>query len=62
MADNITYNGQKLRKAKPGGKMTGGTGWRLGATKGQRRYFVGTRITTFNFGKKVRLAVFSVPK
>ncbi len=61
MADNITFNGQKLRKARPNGKMTKGTNWRLLATKGQRRYFVGTLKNTYNFGK-LRLAIFTVPK
>jgi hypothetical protein len=58
MATEITIKGQK---AKPGERMTGGTGWRLATTKGRKRVFVGTLLKTFNFGKH-RLAVFNVPK
>lgn len=61
MADNITHRGQKVRMAKPGGKMTKGSGWRLVATAGRKRYFAGTLLYTHNFGK-ARVAVFSVPK
>jgi hypothetical protein len=64
MASDILYKKQPVPKAPRSGnvgKMTGTTGWRLVATKGQRRYFAGTLLTTFNFGK-TRLAVFSVPK
>jgi hypothetical protein len=61
MASEITYKGQDIRKGRPGGKMTKGTGWRLVAVKGQKRYFVGTLLYTYNSGAK-RLALFSVPK
>jgi hypothetical protein len=61
MANEITYKKKSVPRAKLGGKMTAGAAWRLFTTKGQRRYFPGTLITTFNFGK-TRLAVFSVPK
>jgi len=64
MATDITYKGKNVPKAPRTGKkgrMTTGLGWRLVATRGQRRYFVGTLISTFNFGK-TRLAVFTVPK
>jgi hypothetical protein len=46
---------------KVGKRMTGGSGWRLEATKGRKRAFRGTLLGTFNIGKR-RLAVFSVPK
>ncbi len=49
------------KKAKKGERMTGGAGWRLATTKGQKRVFVGTLIKTINMGDK-RLAIFSVPK
>ena len=58
MAGGIVIKGQK---AKPGERMTGGSGWRLATTKGSKRVFVGTLLNTYNFGKK-RLAIFSVPK
>jgi hypothetical protein len=46
---------------KKGKRMTGGSGWRLEATKGRKRHFKGTLLRTFNIGKR-RLALFSVPK
>ena len=58
MAHDIEIKG---KKAKRGERMTGGSGWRLATTKGQKRVFVGTLITTINIGRR-RLAVFSVPK
>lgn len=61
MADNITHRGSRVRQARPSGKMTKGSGWRLIATKGQKRYFVGTLLYTHNFNK-ARVAIFSVPK
>jgi hypothetical protein len=47
--------------AKKGERMTGKRGWRLAATQGKTRIFVGTLIDTVNKGG-VRLAIFSVPK
>jgi len=41
--------------------MSKGAGWRLAITKGKKRIFVATLITTINMGDK-RLAIFSVPK
>jgi hypothetical protein len=41
--------------------MTPGAGWRLAATKGRKRIFVGTLLDTVNKGE-VRVAIFSVPK
>jgi hypothetical protein len=64
MASDITYKGHSVPKAPRSGRkgrMTTGAAWRLIATKGQRRYFVGTLKSTFNFGK-TRIAVFTVPK
>lgn len=58
MAGDITIKGQK---AKKGERMTAGKGWRLAATKGKKRVFVGTLLTTLNHGNQ-RLAIFSVPK
>ncbi len=58
MATEITIKGQK---AKRGERMTFGQGWRLATTKGKKRVFVGTLLTTINRGKE-RIAVFSVPK
>lgn len=58
MAAGITIKGQK---AKRGERMTQGNGWRLATSKGKKRVFVGTLITTLNFGHR-RLAIFSVPK
>ena len=58
MADEITIKG---KKAKKGARMTKGTGWRLVATQGRERIFVGTLIDTINVGPQ-RLAIFSVPK
>jgi hypothetical protein len=54
----ITIHGTKPRR---GERMTGGSGWRLAATKGKRRVFNATLIDTVNKGG-VRLAIFSVPK
>jgi hypothetical protein len=58
MANDIEIKG---KKAKRGERMIGGNGWRLATTKGRKRVFVGTLITTINMGRR-RLAVFSVPK
>jgi hypothetical protein len=58
MAAGISIKGQKARR---GQKMTKGKGWRLAILKGQKRVFVGTLLTTINFGDK-RIAIFSVPK
>jgi hypothetical protein len=58
MAAGITIKGKKARR---GERMTAGKGWRLATVKGRKRVFVGTLLTTINFGGK-RLAVFSVPK
>jgi hypothetical protein len=59
MAKQIEVLGQKIAR---GNKMTGGTGWRLVVEKRghKTRAFIGTLLTTFNFGKR-RLAVFTVP-
>jgi hypothetical protein len=57
-APMITVKGTKPRK---GERMTNGNGWRLVATKGKKRMFVGTLLDTVNHGKN-RLAIFSVPK
>lgn len=43
------------------GRMTKGSGWRLVVIKGQKRFFVGTLLYTYNSGNQ-RLALFSVPK
>jgi hypothetical protein len=58
MAGGIIIKGVK---AKAGQRMTGGAGWRLATTKGQKRVFAGTLLQTFNLGKR-RIAIFSVPK
>ena len=58
MAAGIMIRGNKARR---GERMTPGKGWRLATVKGRKRVFVGTLLTTINFGRK-RLAVFSVPK
>jgi hypothetical protein len=58
MATGITIHGQS---AKRGERMTGGSGWKLAATKGRKRIFAGRLIKTVNYGKQ-RLAIFSVPK
>jgi hypothetical protein len=58
MANEILIKGQIARR---GQKMTKGKGWRLAAVSGRKRVFVGTLLTTINFGNK-RLAIFSVPK
>lgn len=58
MASEITIKGQK---AKRGERMTSGSGWRLAATKGRKRVFIGTLLGTINRGKQ-RFAIFSVPK
>lgn len=57
-AVEITVKG---KKAKRGERMTGGNGWRLATTKGKKRVFVGTLLTTINYGSQ-RFAIFSVPK
>lgn len=49
------------KRARRGDRMTKGQGWRLAATRGDKRVFVGTLLTTINMGEK-RIAVFSVPK
>jgi hypothetical protein len=59
----ITYKGKIVPRAPQSGetgRVTKGP-WRLLAVSGKRRYFVGSLVTTFNFGK-TRLAVFRVPK
>jgi len=58
MAQEILIKGTKPKK---GERMTNGKGWRLAATKGEKRIFNGTLIETVNKGN-VRLAIFSVPK
>jgi hypothetical protein len=58
MADEISIRGKKAPK---GEKMTKGMGWRLAATTGQKRVFVGTLLQTLNMGS-TRIAIFSVPK
>ena len=58
MANKITIQG---KKAKRGERMTKGTGWRLAATTGKKRVFIGTLLETINMGSK-RIAIFSVPK
>ena len=58
MAAQITIKGVK---AKKGERMTGSRGWRLVATKGRKRIFVGTLLGTLNKGA-ARIAIFSVPK
>jgi hypothetical protein len=59
MAKYIRVLGQKVKKGK---KMTYGAGWRLVATSGDTRVFVGSLIRTFNLDSGKRLALFSVPK
>jgi hypothetical protein len=59
MANDIAIQGKKAAK---GERMTGGSGWRLAATKGKKRVFVGTLMKTINIGKTHRIAVFSVPR
>jgi hypothetical protein len=64
MASDISYKKQPIPKAPRSGekgRMTKGTGWRLMVVKGQKRFFVGTLLYTYNIGPK-RLALFSVPK
>ena len=61
MSSRLFIGALKFDRPRPGGKMTKGTGWRLVATRGQKRYFVGTLLYTHNFNK-ARVAVFSVPK
>jgi hypothetical protein len=58
MASQITFKGKPVGR---GDKMVDGKGWRLVATKGKVRFFVGTLLGRVNLGK-TRLAVFSVPK
>jgi hypothetical protein len=58
MAGEISIKG---KKAPRGEKMTKGNGWRLAATTGRKRVFVGTLLHTINMGNK-RIAIFSVPK
>jgi hypothetical protein len=58
VAGEITIKGVKAAK---GEKMTPGRGWRLVATKGKKRVFVGALLDTINKGG-VRVAIFSVPK
>jgi hypothetical protein len=45
---------------RKGKRMTAGRGWRLTTPKG--RVFKGTLLGTMNFGRRRRLAIFSVPK
>lgn len=64
MASDIQFKKQSVPKAPRSGakgRMTKGSGWRLVVIKGQKRFFVGTLLDTYNFGAK-RLALFSVPK
>lgn len=58
MPNKITIQGEK---AKRGERMTTGAGWRLVTTKGKKRIFAGTLISTTNLGNW-RVAIFSVPK
>jgi hypothetical protein len=58
MPNDIRVRG---KNAKKGGRMTGGNGWRLVTTKGRKRVFAGTLLSTINRGKE-RIAIFSVPK
>ncbi len=58
MANDVTIKG---KKAKKGERLTKGNGWRLAATKGRKRVFVGTLLETINLGPQ-RIAIFSVPK
>ena len=55
--DYIIISWKKTRK----GENDRGTGWRRDTTKGKKRVFVGTLLSTHNYGK-TRIAVFSVPK
>lgn len=57
----ITYDRRRVRRAVRGAKMRKGNGWKLVATRGRERYFVGTLLYTHNFDG-ARVAVFSVPK
>ncbi|MDP9267040.1 MAG: hypothetical protein M3P27_01785 [Acidobacteriota bacterium] len=58
MAALITIQGKKAGK---GERMTGKRGWKLAATRGRKRIFTATLLSTVNWGK-TRIAVFSVPK
>jgi len=49
------------KAVRKGKRMTKGAGWKLSTTKGRKRQFNGTLISTINIGAK-RLAIFSVPK
>lgn len=49
------------QRAKKGERMTKGNKWWLAATRGKKRVFKGTLITTVNDGT-TRLAIFRVPK
>jgi hypothetical protein len=60
MSSEIVYKGQDVPRAISG-HLNSGSGWRLVATKGERRFFVGTLKWTQNFGE-TRIAVFTVPK
>jgi len=57
MAATITLKGTKPRR---GERMTNGNGWRLVATKGRKRVFVGTLLDTVT-KRGNRIAIFSVP-
>gem|GEM_PF-2729176 len=64
MASDIHFKKKPVPKAPRSGargRMTKGTGWRLVVVKGQKRFFVGTLLYTYNSGAR-RLALFSVPK
>jgi hypothetical protein len=61
MAAKITIEGQPARKGDRMTRAKGGGGWRLAAVTGKKRIFVGTLLTTFNFGDK-RITIFNVPK
>ena len=47
--------------AKKGTRMTRGRHWQIEATKGKKRVFPATLVSTYNFGD-LRLALFSVRK
>ncbi len=57
----IKINGQTIKGAAKGERMTSGNGWRMIPSKGKVRIFKGTLLTTLNTGNR-RIAIFSVPK
>ena len=50
-----------IKKPKKGKRLTATGKWKIVSTKGSKREFAGTLLSTFNFGAK-RIAIFSVPK